>query len=128
MPNETNLMDAFYATPMTAVAAPVIATKLRYSQLRGSYNARRYGRPWIGVITSWPVGGRPEIAWGGYVGDDSGGEVEIMAFPGSIIRSGQKDNRGNGTDNDWWEAMADGSMRPIDQPEARKLWMARSGK
>jgi hypothetical protein len=102
---------------------------IRYSQTIGSYNARRYSKPWIGVITSWPVGGRPEIAWGGYCGDDSGGgEVEIMAFPGSILRSGQKDSCGNGGSNDWWEAMPDGSMRAIGQPEARKLWTARSGK
>lgn len=123
MPSTDNLMDAFYGTS-TPVAAP--ATKIRYSERYGSYNSRRYSRPWIGVITSWPVGGRPEIAWGNYCGDDSGGEVEILALPGSILRSGQKDNRGNGGSNDWWEAMPDGSMRQIDQPAARKLWSARA--
>lgn len=124
-----NLMDAFYATPAAeAVAAPVAPAKLRYSIEYSHYNFRRYSKPWIGVITSWPVGGRPEIAWGGYAGDDSGGEAEIMAFPGSIIRSGQKDTRGNGGSNDWYEAMPDGSLRLIDQPEARRLWAARAAK
>ncbi len=98
---------------------------IRYSQEIRSYNARRYSRPWIGKITSWPVGGRPELEWGGYAGDDSGGELEIMARRGSILRSGQKDTRGDGGSNDWYEAMPDGSMRDIDQPEARKLYGGR---
>jgi len=99
-----------------------MSEKMRYSESCGGYNKRRYSRPWIGVITSRPVGGRPEIAWGGYVGDDSGGEVEIMAYPGSILRSGQRDNRGNGGANNWWEAMPDGTMRQINQVEAHNLF------
>jgi hypothetical protein len=119
-------MDVFYATPTpVATAAP---TKIRYSESYGSYNARRYSRPWIALVASWPVGGRPDLTWGSYLGDDDGGEVEIMAYPGSILRSGQKDGRGNGGSNNWWEAMPDGSMRMIDQSEARKIWTARSGK
>lgn len=119
-------MSDFFSTETVPVP---VATKIRYSASYGSYNARRYSRPWIGVITSWPVGGRPEIAWGSYLGDDAGGgEVEIMALPGSILRSGQKDTRGHGGCNDWWEAMPDGTMRMIDQAEARKLWGARSQK
>ncbi len=95
-----------------------IRVAIRY----GVYNDRRYGKPWIGRITSWPVGGRPEIAWGTYLGDYRGGEVEIMAAPGDIIRSGQRDNRGNGTTNDWYVVNTDGSLRKIDQTEARTLW------
>ena len=123
-----NLMDAFYDTlTVPEVPAPT-PTKIRYSVRHNGYNARRYSRPWIGVITAWPVGGRPEITWGSYNGDDSGGETEIMAYPGSILRSGQKDNRGNNTDNEWLEAMPDGSVRDIDQVEARKLYTTRGGK
>ena len=60
----------------------------------GSYNSRRYSRPWIGRITAWPVGARPELAWGGYAEDDNGGELEIEAQAGDIIRWGQRDGRG----------------------------------
>ena len=133
MPNTTevktegNLMDAFFP-PDSRTETP---KPIRYSESYGSYNARRYSRPWIAKITAWPVGGRPELAFGSYLGNHdgtsqvTGGEVEIMAFPGSILRSGQKDSRGNGGSNDWWEAMPDGSMRSIGQGEARKLWDAR---
>lgn len=99
--------------------------RIRVSIKYGLYNDRRYGKPWIARVTSWPVGGRPEIEWGSYLGDDSGGECEIMASAGDIIRSGQKDHRkASGTANDWYLAQADGSCRSIDQSEARKLWDA----
>lgn len=114
----------------TAIAAllvrrndqPAVIALIRVSLAVGGYNARRYNRPWIGLVTSWPVGGRPEIDWGRYCGDDSGGELEIMARPGDIIRTGQKDNRGNGGSNTWHVVEPDGSLREIDQPEARKLY------
>ena len=95
---------------------------IRVNLCVGAYNARRYGRPWIAKVSSWPVGGRPEIEWGRYCGDDSGGELEILARPGDIVRSGQKDNRGNGGDNSWNVVLADGTLNEIDQAEARKLY------
>lgn len=61
-------------------------SKIRIAVTFGSYNARRYSRPWIARITSWPVGGTPELAFGSYVGNNGGGEVEIMARRGDIIR------------------------------------------
>ena len=118
-------MDAFYG------AAPVPETPklIRYSETVGAYNFRRYSRPWIAKITAWPVGRKPDLAWGGYAGNDRGGELEIMALPGSILRSGQKDLRKpTGGSNDWWEAMPDGAMRQINQLAARELYAARSGK
>lgn len=98
---------------------------MRVSVKFGSYNFRRYGRPWIGRITSWPVGGKAEIAWGSYIGDNDGGECEINAQPGDIIRAGQRDNRGNGGSNDWYVVSDSGQLYPIDQPEARELWTAK---
>lgn len=101
---------------------------MRISIEFGSYNNRRYSKPWIARITAWPVGGKPELEWGGYVGDDSGGEVEIEAQPGDIIRAGQKDGRGGNSKNRWYVVEPDGSTREIDQTEARALWSLREAK
>lgn len=98
---------------------------MRVSQEFKSYNQRRYGRPWIAKITSWPVGGKPEVAWGSYLGDDNGGEVEIEAVPGDIVRTGQKDHRGGNTDASWYIVQADGSLSSSDAAESRKAWDAR---
>jgi hypothetical protein len=86
------------------------------------YNPRRMSRPWIAKITSWPVGGRPELQFGSYLGNDNGGDLEIMALPGDILRDGQKDRRGNNGTNDWSVVEADYTLRTIDQAEARKLF------
>lgn len=98
---------------------------MRVAERFGSYNQRRYGRPWIAKITSWPIGGKPEVQWGGYCGDDNGGEVEIEAVPGDIIRTGQKDHRGGKTEATWNIVQADGSLLSTDAADARKAWDAR---
>lgn len=95
---------------------------MRVYQSFGSYNQRRYGRPWIAKITSWPVGGKPEVQWGAYCGTDDGGEVEIDASAGDIVRTGQKDNRGNNTSADWYIVQQDGSLLSTDAAGARKAW------
>lgn len=98
---------------------------MRVSQSYGSYNHRRYGKPWIAKITDWPVGGKPDVEWGRYIGDDNGGETEIEANPGDIVRSGQKDHRGGNTSAEWYVVNADGSLSGSDAVEARKAWDAR---
>lgn len=98
---------------------------MRVSQNWGSYNQRRYSRPWIAKITNWQIGGKPEIEWGRYIGDSNGGEVEIDAQAGDIIRTGQKDNRGNNTNADWYLVQEDGSLLSTDAAGARKAWDAR---
>ena len=95
---------------------------MRVSVKYSSYNQRRYGRPWIGKITSWPIGGKAEIAWGSYLGNDTGGECEIEVNIGDIVRSGQRDNRGNNTENDWYVVEDGGHLRGIDPKEARELY------
>ena len=86
------------------------------------YNARRYGRPWIAKVVEWPVGGKPALEWGAYIGSSSGGEVEILAKPGDIIRYGQKDNRGNGTTARWAIVKETGELDLISEREARKSY------
>lgn len=88
-----------------------------------AYNSRRYSRPWIGKVTGWPVGGRPEILWGRYVGDDGGGEVEIDALSGDIVLYGQKDLRGNNTQVQYGVVDSDLTVKPIDAVTARKLFV-----
>jgi hypothetical protein len=100
---------------------------VRIHQSIGSYNHRRYSRPWIARVTAWPVGGRPELEWGRYLGDEAGGELEIMAHEGDIIRSGQKDTRGHNGGNDWYIVDASvGGLRHVTEPEARKAYRGQS--
>jgi len=117
-------IDARLAEIESATSKP---TRMRVALEFGSYNSRRYGRPWIGRVTSWPVGGRPEIEWGNYCGDDGGGEAEIVAQPGDLVRAGQKDNRQpRNTSNDWYLVQADGTLLEVTQPQARQAWESRS--
>jgi len=86
------------------------------------YNPRRYGKPWIVRITSWPVGGKPDVEWGTYIGDDNGGEVEIQADAGDIVRIGQNDYRGGKSFAGWYIVQADGTLRETDAAGARKAY------
>jgi hypothetical protein len=96
-----------------------------------AYNQRRDGKPWIARVTAWPVGGRPELEWGRYLGTDNGGECELMAAPGELIRWGQKDHRRPDKSLSRWgvvDPAADGNVRDVaDEAEARRLWAETHG-
>lgn len=86
------------------------------------YNARRFSRPWIAIVTEWTVGGRPELEFGSFVGSaNDGGYCEIAAKEGDIIRWGRKDTRGNYSINKWG-VFRSGEVVEIDQGEARDLF------
>jgi hypothetical protein len=88
----------------------------------GSYNPRRYGRPWLGRVTVWAIGQKPEIEFGRAV---DAWTAEIDANPGQIVRYGQKDTRrDSGSVRDWGIVLADGSVRECSASEARKHWLA----
>jgi hypothetical protein len=89
------------------------------------YNARRYSRPWIAKVSSWAVGDRAVLAWGTYLGDDNGGEVEIDAEPGEVIRYGQKDNRGKSGSAQWAIVQPDGTYSGCTEAEAAKQYRSR---
>jgi hypothetical protein len=95
------------------------ATLLRVAVTFGSYNARRYSRPWIARVTAWPIGGKPAVEWGRYLGDDSGGECEITARAGDLVRYGQKDTRGGKTDSNWATVAPDGTLIDCTEAQAR---------
>lgn len=91
----------------------------------GSYNARRYSKPWGAVVTF--VNGKPKYDFcGWYAGvhnpkKDSEGEVFVKALTGSIVAFGQKDFRGGNTENQWYVVNADGTLTETSQQEAAKL-------
>ena len=96
-------------------------TEIRITREFGGYNHRRYSRPWIARITSWPIGQRPELEWGRWLGrDGDDGLVEIAASPGDVIRWGQKDHRGNRGENRWGIVTDEGEVRECSAEEARE--------
>ena len=88
------------------------------------YNQRRYNRPWIARVTAWPVGSRPAIEWGNYLGNDKGGELEIEAAVGDVIRYGQKDGRGKSTINRYAIVLEDGSLLVVGEPNAKGYYVS----
>jgi len=111
-----------FLLPKDAPAHPPAA---RVSMEWHGYNDRRYSKPWIALVTAWPVGGNPELTFGGYTGDDSGGELEISAHPGDVLKFGQKDYRNpRHTRSDFGVVEADLTVREITPAEARKLFKA----
>lgn len=112
----------FIAQAQSALAALQTNQPIRVTVEFSSYNEKRYSRPWIAKITSWPVGGKPTVEWGNFVGSDSGGEGEIMARPGDIVRWGQKDNRGNGTRAYWGVVQSDGTINHCTEVAARNAF------
>lgn len=100
---------------------------MRISQSWSGYNARRYSKPWIAKVISWEVGKNPEISFGRFIGDDQdGGEVEIEAEVGDIIRTGQKDLRKRGDRPDWYVVEENGKLKDVTVSEARKLFKKES--
>jgi hypothetical protein len=109
---------------MATIQIPTPTAKKRVSTSYGDYNPRRMSKPWIARITAWPVGGNPVLEFGSYVGDANGGEVEIMAKIGDIIRDGQKDYRGHDSINDWSVVDVDYTLLRINQVDARHMYAA----
>lgn len=75
--------------------------------LTGTYNARRYGRPWIARVTFDDLG-KPTYKWGYWTGEINGGtayggELLIVASEGDIVADGQKDHRGSNSYVRWWQ-------------------------
>lgn len=104
-----------------AAALEPVAVRLSF----GSYNPRRYSRPWGARIT---FGGdnRADYAFdGNFLGDDDGGEVVINARPGEIVAFGQKDKRGGRSENDWYVVGPDGSLDEISRADALKHFRQR---
>ncbi len=58
-----------------------------------SYNERRYGKPWIAIVTfDSPKGDYSFGDWVGHPGED--GQLVLKAETNDVVVIGQKDNRG----------------------------------
>ena len=88
-----------------------------------SYNSRRYSKPWIARATAWPTGANmPTLDWGAYVGNDSGGELQLVACPGEVVRWGQRDHRNpKCTVAAYGVVAADGTIHRVDPVVAKQV-------
>jgi hypothetical protein len=96
---------------------------MRVTREFGSYNSRRYGRPWIAKVVAWEVGKQPVLSWGSNIDAHN---VEIEAEAGDIVRWGQRDNRGNNTEARWGLVQGDATIEECSASEAREHWLART--
>lgn len=86
------------------------------------YNRRRYSKPWLAKVVTWPIGFAPTLEFGSNVGTVM---AEIEAQAGDLLKRGQKDHRGNGTTNEFCVVEDDGTLRALPDEDARTLWLAR---
>ena len=95
----------------------------------GSYNHRRYGKPWIAKV-DFDSSAKGEFSWGEWTGDHyNGGEgvLSIDTNPGDIIAKGQKDNRQpRNSAPDFFIVSATGDLDSIgDKGNAYKYFLER---
>lgn len=91
----------------------------------GSYNDRRYGKPWGAKVSLSGI--KPQYDFcGSFDGTPgSAGNVRIEAEVGDVLAFGQKDFRGNNTENDWYLTQEDGSLKTISRSDAIDYLMAK---
>jgi hypothetical protein len=106
---------------MTATV-PIVKCQRVVIEFDGPYNTRRYSKPWIARVVDWKVGLSAELEFGKYLGNGDGGEREIMACAGDVVRWGIKDYRGNGTRAYWGIVQEDGSVTQCTAAQARKAY------
>jgi hypothetical protein len=88
-------------------------------------NDKRFSKPWIGKVTHWPIGQRAALEWGVFRGSiTEGGETEVDAVTGDVIRWGQKDYRAgkHGSPSLWGIVQADASVLECTEVVARKAY------
>lgn len=81
-----------------------------------AFNERRYGKPWIALVTFSPnIEG--DFEWGTWVGDvrnGTAGVLEIEAETGAIVATGQKDLRKpRNSAPEWFQVSAEGKLLPL---------------
>ncbi|XID91023.1 hypothetical protein ACF3MZ_21225 [Paenibacillaceae bacterium WGS1546] len=92
----------------------------------GSYNSRRYGKPWGAKVSFEGAKLSYDFAAGSFLGDDRGGNVYIDCEPGDVVAAGQKDNRNpRYTENKLYIVQKDGSLAEIDKVTALEHWEQR---
>lgn len=93
---------------------------MRYTYTVSSYNDRRYSKPWIALITDWPIGGHPKLQFSCAIDNQT---AELEANPGTIVKLGQKDYRKpSHSINNFGVTDIHGNITIINGAEARKLF------
>jgi len=86
-----------------------------------SFNARRYGKPWIALVT-FGKDGKANYTWGNWLGtidrgNGSDGELVITAAEGDIVADGHKDFRKGNSNIDYWQ-VRNGELVHLDGGKA----------
>lgn len=83
-----------------------------------SYNAKRYGRPWIAKVQFDARKG--EFTFGDWIGDPQNGSEGILiidANEGNILARGQKDRRKpQNSAPDYYQVSSDGKLVHLNSP------------
>ena len=97
----------------------------------GSYNERRYGKPWIAVV-DFSTNNQGDFKWGEWVGRPGDSGLLILdAEPGDIVARGQKDFRKmRNSAPDWYQLGADGKLESLSDKvsalKASRAWKAQN--
>ena len=82
---------------------------MQYNEKTPSYNERRYGKPWMAIVTTSLSRDFEFVDWDGRPG--MAGEFSFSAEPGTLIAYGQKDIRkGRGGVDGYQICLPDGTM------------------
>lgn len=95
----------------------------------GTYNQRRYGRPWIATV-DFSENSRGEFVFGTWTGDHyngGAGTLTIEANAGDMVAIGQKDNRdARNSAPDFYVVTADARLKHVgDKGAAYKFFLDR---
>ena len=93
---------------------------MNYTEKTPSYNDRRYGKPWMAIITTSMTKDFTFLDWDGRPG--YAGEFSFSAEPGTLLAYGQKDIRkGRGGVDGYQMCMPDGTLPTVGDATARDL-------
>ena len=93
---------------------------MQYIEKTPSYNEKRYGKPWLAIVTTSLTKDFEFIDWSGRWG--CAGEFAFAAEPGAMLAYGQKDLRKNRGGVDGYQiCMPDGSLPGIPDEWAAGL-------
>lgn len=91
---------------------------MNYTETTPSYNERRYGKPWMAILTTSTTKDFSWLQWEGRFG--CSGEFSFSAEPGTLLAYGQKDIRkGKGGVDGYQICMPDGTLPVISDETAR---------
>ncbi len=103
-----------------------MATKIQIKT--GSYNQRRYGKPWIAMV-DFSKNPKGDFQWGDWVGDARNGEEGLLLLDveeGDIVARGQKDFRKPRNSAPDYYQVRDGKLVGLSgKAEAYQLTMAK---